>query len=120
MDLYRELGLKRAYIREECVNRIDCFDVEKLIEQVYGIYTTSPLHPYGYFRFSIVAMEEWGNDESHTYIVQREPLDTWDKGLLERFMDNPYGSAYCLSIILTDLCNNGYIEPGEYLIDVSW
>ena len=109
---------------ENCYKYIECHDLERFIVKVYGVFEFSPAWKRGsklpYTNFSIVAMEEWGNYQEHSFTVKRERLDKWDREGLREFMESPCNKSYMLHILLTDMCNNGYIEPGEYLVSVYW
>ena len=111
--------------RSECVIFVDYHDLDKLIKRVYGIFETSIAYSVGggilgFRDFTVVGMEEWTNDSVHEYTVEKKPLDKWDKRDLAEFMDNPFVASYALNVLLQDLCNNGYIGPGTYIISVSW
>lgn len=69
--------------------------------------------------YNIVAGEEGRNDTQMKYTVVSEPLDEYDAEDVERFKS---GKRVCfiLRTILIDLCNNGKIIPGTYLIQISW
>ena len=83
-------------------------DLERLIREVYQ-------QP----KYEIVADEEWNNDSDYTFSVERKELDQWQAKDIDGLKTN--GTAqYGLPSILADLCNNGHIEPGEYLISVCW
>jgi len=86
---------------------VDYQDLESLIREVYG----KP-------DYDIVADEEWNNDSDHTFTVEPK-LDMYQTQDIEQFKAT--GEAmYRLGTILDDLCANGHIEPGEYLISVCW
>ena len=106
----------------ECVHIVEYGDLDKLIKRVYGIFETPVLtnSSLGYRSFSIVSMEEWQNDQSHEFTVKREPLDRWRREELREFMEDPFRASYKTWVLLNDLCNNGYIEPGTYIIRVYW
>ncbi len=91
-----------------CYTRIDYNELEDIICQFYDLKM-----------FSVVATEEWSNDEEHSYDVKKENLNNYqNKNIRElRHGENP---MYCLNSILTDLANNDVLEEGKYLIDVSW
>jgi len=107
-------------VREECVRFISYKDLENLITSVYGVYQTEPLHPYGYFNFNLPYLMQWNNDEMHEVQARREKLDKWQQEDIDDFMKDPYGTEYTLDTLLVDMCNNGYIEEGVYIVEVSW
>jgi len=98
------------------VGRVSHFTVddnilEAFIKRVYGITD---------WNFSLVAMEEWHNDSEHEFSVSREPLDKWQAQDLDDLMFNNGSANYMLSVLFQDMCNNGHIEEGEYLVRVCW
>lgn len=103
--------LKLKY-REKLVLQVDYNDLNEFITQAYGL--TQP--------YEVVAEEEWGNDQSHTLLVEKRELDEDE---LEDIvtMEATKGKripSYTTSTLLDDLCNKGLIEPGEYLVRVTW
>ena len=70
-------------------------------------------------KWSVVADQELRNDSSWTAGIGKAELDKYDKGKLEEFKQgrNPRRISH---ILLTDMCNNGHLESGKYLIEVCW
>jgi hypothetical protein len=85
----------------------DYWDLEQLIQEVYGK------------EYEIVPMEEWNNDEQHSYSLKKEKLQDWEKAKLDAFLKGDCRNG-SLRGILRDLCNKGELEEGDYLINVSW
>jgi hypothetical protein len=69
--------------------------------------------------FMFSAVEEAGNDSSHTFCVEKEEIDEYDQNKLDEFRRTGRGQ-YLTSTILTDLCNGDLIPEGDYLINVCW
>jgi len=88
------------------------WDLEDLIKKVYGIFDDR--------YFSIIAMEEWHNGSSHEFSVSRGPFNKWERADLDEFMQTSGSKNYMLYILLQDMCNQGHIEEGEYLVRVCW
>lgn len=87
---------------------VDYKDLQQFIREVYG-------QP----QYDIVADEEWNNDSSYTFTVERGEPDQWQAKDVESLRTT--GTAeYGLGSILADLANNGHIDLGEYLISVCW
>lgn len=86
---------------------VDYNDLEAFIEEIYG-------HEY-----EIVSMEEWNNSESHTFNIKGERIDDYNMKYIT-FLEKGNPKQYSLRVILIDMCNNGYIEEGNYLINISW
>ncbi len=93
------------------VNAVSYREIEKLINEHYG--------RGGKHAFNVVADQEWGNYEEHEVSVGKEELDEYDAEQLTKFKagNNP---KYVLETLLQDLCNEGKLEPGDYLIKIYW
>jgi len=92
---------------KEVMISVDYDDLEDLIREVYG----KP--------FQIVADQEWDNDSHYSFAVKKEKLEAGDLDELKSFKeDGKYMNI--TNILLTDMCNNGIIDEGEYLIAVCW
>ena len=83
-------------------------EIERFICKVYGI-------PH----YNIVATEEWSNDSQHRVRAEKGELDQWDLEKLDKVKSGREPS-FSFRAVMTDLCNRDLIEPGDYLIDVSW
>lgn len=60
--------------------------------------------------------EQWSNDTYHLINVTGV-IDDYDK---KKFIGFKKGGSYSLRMILNNLCSEGHIKPGGYLIHVSW
>ncbi len=69
--------------------------------------------------YEFVPMEECGNDSSHSFTVKGQ-LDDSDLEEWEEFKRKNGYLAYQNSLVLNKLCADGFIEPGEYLVNVCW
>ena len=78
-------------------------EVDELISGAYGI------------DFEFVPYEEACNDTEHTFSVEPEPLGEYDRSMLER---KDY--HFMTRSLLCDLCHQGKIDAGDYLVKVSW
>lgn len=90
---------------------VDYSDVEQLILTHYG------------HEFSIPESEECNNYTSLQYLVTDKPLtekglDVFTRKELQTFESTGHGAS--LSTILDALCRAGELEPGNYVIRVSW
>lgn len=102
--------MKLKYI-EKIVREVDYNDLDDFINIVYH---KSPR------TFEVVADQEWGNDEDHEIQIKKEEIKhDWDKDKLVQWNITGRGN-YLLRLLLTDLCNRDLLEPGTYLIKVSW
>lgn len=83
-------------------------ELEKLIKQTYGK------------AYEFVAEEELMNDVIKSFIVKKETLNEWDQVALDKFKATGRTGGWRTNVLLTDMCNQGLIEEGNYLIIVSW
>ena len=81
-------------------------DLERFISQEYG------------HLFEFAVDQESGNDTYYAFSVERE-LDDYERKYIQEFEKTGTG-VYLARALLNDLCIKGKIEPGEYLIRVSW
>lgn len=82
---------------------MDYDELDKLISDAYGI------------NYEFVAFEEAHNDSSHTFLVEAESLDEYNQSKL-----NGKDFHFMARSLLCDLCHQGKIEAGNYLINVCW
>lgn len=64
--------------------------------------------------YECVVCEEWGNDESHSFTVTPRIRESNKKDIVARNLN------YQTAILLDWMCAEGKIEPGEYLVNISW
>ena len=79
-------------------------DLENLTDTVYGKY---------------IEMLESPNDTTHEFDVDGN-LDEDDQEALEKAIKKGYLEYYRYGVILNDLVRQGLMEPGQYLVRVSW
>lgn len=82
---------------------MDYDEVDRIISDAYGI------------NYEFVAFEEAHNDSSHTFLVEAEALNEYDQSNLDR-----KDFRFMTQSLLCDLCHQGKIEAGNYLINVCW
>jgi hypothetical protein len=85
---------------------VDYCTLEKLIEEEYGK------------EYSFAASEECVNDSEHEFEVRAEPLDKWQAGAIIDF--KRHGGNCSARALMQDMVNRKVMEPGRYLISVSW
>ncbi len=88
---------------------VDYNEVENLVMEKYPWAT----------KYDFPCMQETSNDTSHTFDIDGE-LDEYDLKDWEELKKNNGYLNYRNSLILNKLCADGHIEPGEYLVNVSW
>jgi hypothetical protein len=96
----------QSYISVKKTFHVDAFDMEKITEIVYG---------------KSIEMLESPNDTTHQVSgVKKEELDEYDISTLEKAIKDGCLENYNYRIMLTDLCNKDYLEPGDYFLRMSW
>lgn len=63
---------------------------------------------------------ECANDSSLSVEVRRDGLDDYEKEEVEGVISCKAVVDYQLEMLMNHLCNEGVIDPGSYVIDVSW
>lgn len=83
-------------------------EFDNLVSDVYGQ------------EYDFVADEELSNDSVRFYRdITGKEIDDYDRKKVETFRETGEGSFLSRSL-LEDLCSQGKIEPGNYLVSVSW
>jgi hypothetical protein len=103
-------------MKKKTVIEIGYHEFEEIVAKAYG------LRP-GEYEF--VFTQECGNDSSHEFEQEVEPFDpnnVLDKYDLEKLAKIKSGDIpqYTNHIIFRDLVNRGILEPGAYIVQVSW
>ena len=98
------LAAAQAIVTKSTAFKIYYGDLEQLTEQVYGKY---------------IEMLESPNDTTHEFDVTGQ-LDKYDEQTLYKACELGYLECYRYDVILNDLVRQGLIEPGQYLVRVSW
>lgn len=96
-------------IKESVISITDC-EIEELVEKTYPSIV----------EYSFVATQECGNDSEHRFEVKSiAPLPAYDAVTLESIKAGivPTFSNY---VIFQDLVNQAILEPGIYIVRVSW
>lgn len=118
------MNLPTIRLSKSCYYDVDVFELGEFIAKVYGVQ--HPRHMWKWYlgkrppRVELVQMEEWNNDEQHSFTLKKEKIGTYDREELDAFMRNPHDVTFTLGTILTDMCNNGYLPEGRLLINVYW
>jgi len=69
--------------------------------------------------FDVVADQELNNDSEKEINIYPAVLDDYERKQVVHFKET--GSYnFSLRALLIDMCNEGIVEPGNYLIEVSW
>lgn len=87
---------------------VDYSELEVMVKEVYGINYEYPCDM------------ECNNDTSQTFNIDGKIDDYHRMNIKEWLESNGTKGNYMGRELLNDLCANGYIEPGKYLVKVSW
>ena len=90
---------------KETVFKVDYRDIEELIEEEYGK------------RFELVA-DQLASNDSTIEICDVNPDDI-DEDVIKEFIETGHYS-FLLNSLMNDLCKNGHIEAGDYIITICW
>jgi len=86
---------------------VDCSDLEAFINKHYD------------HKIEIVADQETGNDVSITIKLSKVEMREFEQKQLDEYKKSGKG-MYMLNTLMRDLCNQGILDAGEYLINMSW
>ena len=104
----------------ECVERkyicVEAGDLDRLVKEVYGheFETVADVEAYNGFRKEFMDIGEHGDK------LDCDELNEYQERDLEEFKKVGMKKGFMTRTLLNDLCRRGYIEPGNYLIDISW
>lgn len=90
-------------MNKKTIIEMDYKELDELISKEFGI------------DYECVAYEEWSNGESHEFAVEPNTLDEYNSNNLKTGKLH-----YLTSGLLDELCFQGKLEAGDYLISVSW
>ena len=114
LDFFKQVRLNmnnavenlQIHFSEQTTYHIDAFDLESLLEKVYG---------------NRIEMTESSNDTTHKFNVEANNNEyKWDKADVEKAVQNGHLPCYQYYKILNDLCSKGHIKAGTYFIHMSW
>ena len=86
---------------------VDYGDFESFVKEIYGK------------DFCFVSQEEANNDSEYEFDVDGD-VDKWSGEQVEKFKAGDIGTYGLPRALLNDMCKNGHIEPGAYLVKVCW
>lgn len=97
-------------IKEEKVFIIDYNDLDDLITKYFNLED----------RYDIIAYEECNNYMSKTFMVTNNTPDIWTQETLDSVWKKKEVHHFSTNTYLNQICQDGYIKPGKYIIDVNW
>lgn len=92
------------------IKEIDYYDLDNIITEFLKSkkYSDKNFDKNGY---ECIAENEWSNYQSHSFDIEPELPDEEDQKNI-RYLGT--------GEILNWMCFDGIIEPGEYLVNISW
>ncbi len=92
---------------------VDYDDLAKEVKKRYGIED-----------YHFVEIQECGNDVDFVFEVKSKLTGDYDKKYtaaeIEKMKQTKHVEGYQNHNVLTALCMDGFIEPGTYVVRVSW
>lgn len=93
--------------KKKTVIEVDCFDLERFINEVYG------------HNFEILCDLECANDSCRTMSIKKGKMTKYDLADVGKYKEIGEGS-YLLHQLMDDMCARDLIEEGDYVIEISW
>lgn len=94
--------------KKETVFSVEYYDLDKFIKDEFG-----------FDEFEVVAIEELNNDSVKSIIVNGN-LYEWDEKDIKNILESKEPKMYRTGLLMNYLCKIGKIQPGKYIIKVSW
>lgn len=88
--------------------------IDEIVYDFYGHETQFGI-PY----FGLVTNGVWGNDSSHQFNVEPD-VGAWAKKDAEKFRRDGKPRGLCNADVMNILCEDGWLAPGKYLVEVCW
>lgn len=63
---------------------------------------------------------EANNDTDYAVDVKEETIEYYDQDTIKEMLRTGQVNYYQLHLLMTFLCNNKHINPGSYVISISW
>lgn len=89
---------------------------ETVFDVDYGWLERTVKEKYGQ-KFCFVSSMECGNDTSHRMTVDGRDDDPEE---LQKFKDTGYSWCITAELLMNDMCRDGELEPGIYVVEVCW
>ena len=97
------------HTRPVIYHTLDYKEWERVVAEVYEVEG-----------WSFIADHESSNDCNHSFTVDGKSLTDWDEKEIEIFKKDYNEVGWITQALLNDMCKRGLVEPGVYLIVVSW
>ncbi len=99
-------------IETKTVHFVDYGDLQDEVKKRYDIDD-----------YEFVAVQECGNDCEFEFKVDKALTDfekNWDLPAIEKMKTDKYVETFNNGLVFKALCLDGFIEPGTYIVRVSW
>ena len=102
----------------KAIVEIDYDDLDKIITEHFTGKTPSYAYPHeeGFEPHDIVCLNEWGNDEQHSFDVEKKPGDAEDIENAKKCKWPTWGTGE----LLNQMCYDGIIPECELIVSVCW
>ncbi len=97
-----------ALMQKKTYIEMEYHELDELIQRTFG------------HRYEVVAFEEWNNDSSHSWTFKVEKLSEYDQKTLDEFIISGKIKNWRTYVLVQHMVNTGVLEPGNYLIEISW
>ncbi len=94
---------------------IDWHIIDELVYDFYGHSDDKFKLPH----FEMVPHGEWCNDSSHRFNVEPK-VGRYAKKDAEKFRKDGKPRNLCNADVMNILCEDGWLAPGEYIVEVCW
>ena len=98
--------------KQKTIRFVECHDLERFIDEEFGIGFRE--------KFELAPIEETNNYSYKSFNVDGEMKYSWDLKSINEMLQTKEYKHGCTRVILEYLCSQGKIEPGNYMVDVSW
>ena len=95
--------------KEVLYHTIDCYEWERVVNE---FYKPTP-------KWDFVSNHEANNDSDYSFDVDGK-IEDYEEKELEKFKANSNRTGWITQTLLDDLCRQGLIPKGVYLIQVCW
>jgi hypothetical protein len=98
-------------MRSQMTHFIDYGDFEKFAKEAY------PKLKGGRWGYSFAEVQESANDTSYTFNIDGK-ISKWEKKEVDQIRES--GVVHSNYLLFNVLVADGYLEPGTYVVRVSW
>lgn len=105
-------------VKTQTIHVVDYAELERLANEVYGREPKGGSPRQFHAEYNFAEVQECSNDTDHSFTVTGDlTRDADTVSLIRSGIEVP---IYHNDTLLQCLCDDGHIEPGNYLVQVSW